>query len=649
MSASNRPLRVAFIHPDLGIGGAERLVVDAAVGLQKLGHSVDIYTSHHDPNHCFEETRDGTLNVQYVVPPLPRSVAGKFHILFAHLRQLHLTLKLLRGTKHYDVFFVDQLSTCIPFLRGFGGTRVVFYCHFPDKLLASGAFVEGDMVFKRQSLIKRLYRLPMDWLEEVTTRQADIILANSKFTARVFKRYFPSIYHDPTIVYPGINLDTYEADYDDTDPNVRSVVSDRPTLISLNRFEGKKNIILALKAFAKFKARGSHPSLRLVLAGGYDPRLEDNIRVVDSIQTVAKSLGLSYTITSPSPLPPTIPASPFISEPDVLVLLNFTTAQRTALLRSPSTLALLYTPENEHFGIVPVEAMSCGVPVLACDSGGPLESITQSEPRTGWLRRPDPAVWADALEEILALSPGERSIIAETAKRRAKELFGMEALAKGIEKALIEAVGMGKVSSDEVWGVWWKVAVMLLGPPNGVRRRDQVGSPALTNGRLLITIISPYFTREWHFHIYFHQKNTQEKEAALKLRDAVLRLRRDGAFVAVPLFRVNVDPIGPHPVGSYEIWAPSETFSSVFSYLALYRGNLRDHEIRNAWLGPPFPLDLSTLPLRSEERPLQYPSLKLGYSAVSSGLTVDQRLKLGEKIEGILRGDKQAAPAPPRD
>jgi len=73
---STPSLRVAFLHPDLGIGtlvseapqeellnaitgGAERLVVDAALGLQKLGHSVDIYTSHHDPNHCFEETRDG--------------------------------------------------------------------------------------------------------------------------------------------------------------------------------------------------------------------------------------------------------------------------------------------------------------------------------------------------------------------------------------------------------------------------------------------------------------------------------------------------------------------------------------------------------------------------------------------------------------
>lgn len=56
---SKRSLRVAFIHPDLGIGGAERLVVDAAVGLEKLGHEVEIITSHHDPHHCFEPTRDG--------------------------------------------------------------------------------------------------------------------------------------------------------------------------------------------------------------------------------------------------------------------------------------------------------------------------------------------------------------------------------------------------------------------------------------------------------------------------------------------------------------------------------------------------------------------------------------------------------------
>jgi hypothetical protein len=48
-----------FFHPDLGIGGAERLVVDAAVALQSRGHRVTVFTSHCDPQHCFDEARDG--------------------------------------------------------------------------------------------------------------------------------------------------------------------------------------------------------------------------------------------------------------------------------------------------------------------------------------------------------------------------------------------------------------------------------------------------------------------------------------------------------------------------------------------------------------------------------------------------------------
>lgn len=40
-------------------GGAERLIVDAAMELASIGHSVHIFTSHHDKNRCFEETVSG--------------------------------------------------------------------------------------------------------------------------------------------------------------------------------------------------------------------------------------------------------------------------------------------------------------------------------------------------------------------------------------------------------------------------------------------------------------------------------------------------------------------------------------------------------------------------------------------------------------
>lgn len=50
-------MKVTFRHLDLGIGGAERLVVDSGVALKNADHSVDFITSHHDKSHCFPETK----------------------------------------------------------------------------------------------------------------------------------------------------------------------------------------------------------------------------------------------------------------------------------------------------------------------------------------------------------------------------------------------------------------------------------------------------------------------------------------------------------------------------------------------------------------------------------------------------------------
>lgn len=54
-------MKVAIVHPDLGIGGAERLIVDAAVALKERDHEIIIFTSHHDPSHCFPETKSNKL------------------------------------------------------------------------------------------------------------------------------------------------------------------------------------------------------------------------------------------------------------------------------------------------------------------------------------------------------------------------------------------------------------------------------------------------------------------------------------------------------------------------------------------------------------------------------------------------------------
>ena len=75
--AAKGPLLSRFVHPDLGIGGAERLVVDAALALKAKGHEVAMFTARHEQGHCFEETRDGSLAVHVFGDFLPRLVGAR--------------------------------------------------------------------------------------------------------------------------------------------------------------------------------------------------------------------------------------------------------------------------------------------------------------------------------------------------------------------------------------------------------------------------------------------------------------------------------------------------------------------------------------------------------------------------------------------
>ncbi|KAG0645894.1 GDP-Man:Man(2) c(2)-PP-Dol alpha-1 [Hyphodiscus hymeniophilus] len=396
MAESKKKKNIAFFHPDLGIGGAERLIIDAAVGLQNRGHKVVIFTSHCDPNHCFEEARDGTLDVRvrgnWLFPP---SILSRFSILCAILRQFHLIIGAyltseLSGFKP-DAFVVDQLSAGLPWLRFlYPETRILFYCHFPDLLLAQG----------RAAWLKRAYRIPFDFIEEWSMGFTDSVCVNSGFTKGVVSKVFPALARtkDLQVVYPCVDVNLKS---DQTEDDFVSPWTGKEFLLSINRFEKKKDIGLAIKAYAGLGEHG---------------RKGENVSYHKDLVTLAESLDLKTATTGTITTALNVPA-----DIDVLFLLSVQSAFKEMLLKSAKL--LIYTPSNEHFGIVPLEAMLEGVPVLAANTGGPLETVVDG--KTGWHCPPDDVEkWTAVMNKVLhEMSEKELEAIGRAGRERVKEEF----------------------------------------------------------------------------------------------------------------------------------------------------------------------------------------------------------------------------------
>jgi len=120
---------------------------------------------------------------------------------------------LRRQLAPFDVLVIDQLSASIPLLRLAGLNRVVFYCHFPDLLLAPDRSASLGAIQANRSLkgrVRALYRAPIDKIEELTTGCADKIVVNSGFTAGVFGEVFKGLGRVPRVVYPAVDVYAYD-------------------------------------------------------------------------------------------------------------------------------------------------------------------------------------------------------------------------------------------------------------------------------------------------------------------------------------------------------------------------------------------------------------------------------------------------------
>jgi alpha-1,3/alpha-1,6-mannosyltransferase len=382
-------VRIAFVHPFLGLGGAERLVVDAALEMQARGHRPVIFTAHHDRGRAFPATVDGSLEVRVHGGVIPLRIAGVGQAVCTVARMAALAMAVARDREGFDVVVCDIVPHAVPLLSR-TRARLVYYCHFPDRLLAAsrgGAY--------------RLYRVPLDRLEVRAMRAADRVLVNSRFTGRVLAELGCRA---DAVVYPGIDVGAYAG--------IGEAPRDRAVLLSIGRFDARKNHLLLVDALARLRElvpAETFARVELVIAGGYDARLREAAEVATAIDRRAAELGVDGKIR--------VVRSP--PEPERLALIA-------------EARCVVHPMSGEHFGLVPVEAMAAGRPVVAVADGGPLETVVDGE--TGYLRPATPDAFATALAPLVT-DPELAARLGRAARVRAQR-FSRAAFGEAFERAL---------------------------------------------------------------------------------------------------------------------------------------------------------------------------------------------------------------------
>ncbi len=197
------------------------------------------------------------------------------------------------------------------------------------------------------------------------------------------------------------------------------------------------------------------------MAGGYDPRLAENVEHLEELRQLAARLGVEQqvrgwqgawlwepgwqmgsrqlqhlhncSLCDQAAVERRSTASLLTYPPaQVRFLPSFTDRQRAWLLAACA--GVLYTPQHEHFGIVPLEAMAAGRPVVACDSGGPKESVLSG--RTGYLCAPAAGAWADAMAALLA--GGEAARMGAAARQHVQAKFSRAAFGEQLNGLVVE-------------------------------------------------------------------------------------------------------------------------------------------------------------------------------------------------------------------
>ncbi|KHJ99525.1 glycosyltransferase, group 1 family protein [Oesophagostomum dentatum] len=211
--------------------------------------------------------------------------------------------------------------------------------------------IKPDLVVVDHSA--RWYSNLIGLIEEQLFEKTDVIMVNSHFTASQFSRVMPHIEKSKIrVVYPPCDVDSIVISAEKPMSRRDRPQNDVYIFMSMNRFWPEKRLDIIVEAASLLKKRGY--KFLVQLAGSVMPHIPESRIYYELLQKMTRDLYVTDVVH-------------FIPSPSE--------CQKFELYRQCDS--ALYTPPNEHFGIVPIEALDQRRPVIVCDSGGPAETVIE--------------------------------------------------------------------------------------------------------------------------------------------------------------------------------------------------------------------------------------------------------------------------------
>ncbi len=373
-------MKVLFYQPWMkSKGGIERLVLEYA---ERSDHDVTVVT--HYLEEGFEDYSAEIISLTDKKVPEGFLKRG----LFSAPRIMKEKLDL----DEYDVLLVSEagLGSFITFRNH--SIPVICYCHTP--LRAAHQFYSfykdryGFFGKKLFTVAASIYR----FFEKRAWKHFDHVVANSGNTSSNILEAGLKSEKNISVVHPGADTSNFAKE------------EDEKYFFYPSRYKQYKRHLLAIEAFNKFNKKiGGY---KLVLAGFPDDE--------EYLSEVKKAAG-----------------------ENVEVLSNVSDSKLRDLYSGCT--GVLFTAKNEDWGIVPVEAMASGKPVVAVDEGGPTESVVEGE--TGFLVPDNSDGIAEKMVELISDSERYEEMCLNCLERAEK--FSWNAFVEKLDSELEKKVKEG--------------------------------------------------------------------------------------------------------------------------------------------------------------------------------------------------------------